>query len=162
MSAPGLYRGRPALELDLIREPGPGERGTFGVLYVRDDAAPRKLCDTLEDPWHSEKLAGDTRIPEGRYELRLRTVGGFHERYLRRYGPDFHKGMLWLQDVPQFELILMHGGNTIKDTKGCVLVGVRSSGGLIQSQIMYRRTYPLPAAHLAAGGVAHITVASSR
>ena len=34
-----------------------------------------------------------------------------------------HKGMLWLQDVPGFEYILIHTGNTDEHTSGCLIVG---------------------------------------
>lgn len=77
----------------------------------------------LEDEHRKVKVQGETRIPSGTYEIKLRTVGGFHKRYLEKFGPKFHKGMLWLQDVPGFQYILIHAGNTEKHTAGCLLVG---------------------------------------
>ena len=64
----------------------------------------------------------ETCIPEGEYEIKLRTVGGFNERYTKKY-PTMHRGMLWLQDVPGFEYILIHQGNTDEHTSGCLIVG---------------------------------------
>ena len=34
-----------------------------------------------------------------------------------------HKGMLWVRDVPGFEYILIHTGNTDEHTSGCLIVG---------------------------------------
>ena len=49
-----------------------------------------------------------TCIPEGTYPVEFRTVGGFDAKYTKRYGADFHKGMLWIRGVPEFEYILIH------------------------------------------------------
>lgn len=100
-------------------------------------------CFTLEDVARTVKVYGETRIPAGTYEIKLRTVGGFHIRYLKIFG-DWHRGMLWLQDVPNFEYILIHMGNVAKDTHGCILVGERISGNeLRNSRDAYRRVYPV-------------------
>ena len=92
---------------------------TDGLLFIDD----KFECYTLEDEYRSVKVFGKTRIPDGKYKLELRTVGGFHNRYLKRYGNKFHKGMLWVTDVPNFKYILIHIGNDDDDTAGCLLVG---------------------------------------
>lgn len=79
-------------------------------------------CDTLEDEYREVKVKHETRIPDGTYNVEFRTVGGFHGRYLKRYG-NWHKGMLWIKNVPNFEYILIHAGNTDDNTSGCLLVG---------------------------------------
>lgn len=98
-------------------------------------------CYTLEDEHREVKVMHETRIPSGRYEIKLRTFGGHHERY-KKFA--YHKGMLWLQDVPKFQHILIHIGNTDKDTSGCILVG-RSvdlkKGFLSSSTIAYEAMY---------------------
>ena len=107
---------------------GSGPAGTLGLLSI----SGRFECFTLEDPPKDRvKIAGDTRIPAGTYRMTLRTEGGFHGRYRRRFG-DMHNGMLWLRDVPEYKWVLIHLGNTKKHTRGCLLVGegaVRSPGG---------------------------------
>lgn len=102
-------------------------------------------CFTLEDEYRRQKKHSETRIPDGRYRLGLRKEGGFHNRYSQRFGPDFHKGMLQVLDVPGFEYILIHIGNTDRDTAGCLLVGESAngvSGTIMQSTDAYKRMYP--------------------
>lgn len=78
------------------------------------------VCFGVEDEFRAEKVANETRIPSGLYDIRLRNIGGFDARYEKKF--HFHKGMLQVQDVPGFEYILIHIGNTEKDTAGCLLV----------------------------------------
>ena len=54
------------------------------------------------------------------------------------------KGMLWVRDVPGFEWILIHTGNTDEHTAGCLLVGNSSDlKGFIGSSVnAYKRIYP--------------------
>ena len=92
---------------------------TDGLLFIDD----KFECFTLEDTYREQKVKGETRIPNGTYKVELREVGGFHNKYLAKYGDTFHKGMLWVKDVPNFEYILIHVGNTQKNTEGCLLVG---------------------------------------
>ena len=79
-------------------------------------------CFGLEDEYREEKVSRETRIPAGQYIVALRTWGGFHKRYSRRF-PIFHEGMLEIRDVPGFSNILIHIGNTDEDTAGCLLLG---------------------------------------
>jgi len=79
-------------------------------------------CYTLEDQYQAVKVMHETCIPEGTYEIKFRTVGGFHEKYKTRYG-NSHYGMLHLQDVTNFTYILIHAGNTDEHTSGCLIVG---------------------------------------
>ena len=95
-----------------------GQDATNGMLFV--DGLFE--CYTLEDQYQEVKVMHETCIPEGTYDIKFRTVGGFHARYTERYGA-MHKGMLWLQDVPGFEYILIHTGNTDEHTSGCLIVG---------------------------------------
>lgn len=121
---------------------------TNGILFDVTGGERKFLCYTLEDEHREEKVSGETRVPAGTYDLVLRTVGGFHSRYTKKYG-SMHKGMLWVWDVPGFEYILIHTGNTDEHTAGCLLVGnsqqanFGSSNGFIGSSVdAYKRIYP--------------------
>ena len=95
-----------------------GKDATNGILLI-DNVFE---AYTLEDQYQEVKVMHETCIPEGIYDIKLRTVGGFHEKYKKRYG-DKHKGMLHLQDVPGFTYILIHAGNTDESTSGCLIIG---------------------------------------
>ena len=95
---------------------------TISRVTVYDGDTQVFNCFGLEDEHRSVKKWGETRIPEGKYTVLPRRVGGFHRRYLKRFA-SFHRGMLHVQDVPGFEFILIHVGNTEKDTAGCLLLG---------------------------------------
>ena len=120
---------------------------TNGLLF--DVTEGRKfLCYTLEDEYREEKKYGETRIPDGEYNLALRTVGGFNARYSKRF-ENIHKGMLQVMDVENFEYILIHCGNTDEHTNGCLLLGdtqtnniVASNGFVGRSSQAYARVYP--------------------
>lgn len=103
------------------------------------------VCFGLEDEFRVTKVVNETRIPAGTYDVRLRTVGKHHTQYKVQF-PDIHKGMLWLQDVPNFEYILIHCGNTQTDTAGCLLVGTDASTdkgnmSISRSRVAYRLLY---------------------
>lgn len=106
------------------------------------------ICFTLEDEHRTKKVYGKTRIPAGIYEIKLKKFGGFNDRYKRKF-PDLHKGMLCLQDVPNFTDILIHIGNKDDDTAGCILVGdsaeqnITRNGFIGQSTNAYKRIYGL-------------------
>ncbi len=130
---------------------------TWGELHLDG----KRICFTLEDEKRAVKVWGETRIPAGRYEINLRREGGHHARYGKKYA--FHKGMLHLQNVPNFQYILIHIGNTDKDTAGCLLVGskvVTNSGRftLSRSTDAYTTIYPGIANALDRGEKVFITI----
>lgn len=140
------------MELTVLRYSS-GDEATLGLLFEGDAF----LCYTLEDEAREVKVAGETRIPAGEYEVTLRTVGRKHAKYGRRFA-SMHRGMLWVRDVPGFEYILIHVGNTDDDTAGCLLLGdsaaqnITSEGSIGSSVSAYRRVYPRIANCLEAGG----------
>lgn len=82
-----------------------GNKGTFGVIV--DNGLP--LCVTCEDPWN-DNITGNSCIPEGTYDC-VPHNGARYQNVWR------------LEDVPGREAILIHSGNSIADTQGCILVG---------------------------------------
>ncbi|MEK8034174.1 DUF5675 family protein [Ideonella sp. DXS29W] len=105
------------------------------------------VCFGLEDEYRADKVAHETRIPAGEYHVGVRTAGKHHTQYKAQF-PDIHRGMLHVQDVPGFEFILIHCGNTQADTSGCLLVGtgaVTDPGNMSisSSRIAYRKFYPM-------------------
>lgn len=95
------------MELELLREPS-RDGCTIGRLAV-DGAF---CCWTLEDVVRDgPKVQGETAIPAGRYRVSITKS--------KRFGV-----MLPLiENVPGFEGVRIHAGNTAADTDGCVLVG---------------------------------------
>lgn len=91
----------------------PTDNYTVGHLYVNGVY----FSDTLEDPVREKKIRGDTCIPYGTYEI----------TYNR--SPKFKRDLPRLLDVPGFEGVLIHPGNTVKDTEGCILVGFNDEKG---------------------------------
>lgn len=107
------------------------ERYTQGRLYVND----AYLCDTLEPPWHDLRpggkgrhIPGHTAIPEGRYPVVI------------TYSPALYQWLPLLLHVPGFKGIRIHAGNTVENTRGCILVGYSNRPGqLIDSRLWLRR-----------------------
>lgn len=92
------------------------------ALMPEEVRKPAFRCFTVEDEYRPSKVKGETRIPQGRYEIKLRAAGSMHPKYASKF-PGLHRGMLWLQNVPGFEYVYIHIGNDDDDTEGCILVG---------------------------------------
>lgn len=105
-----------------------GDRYTMGSLAINGVT----FCDTLEPTDRGltadtmtpdKKVFGQTAIPTGTYRIDL------------TYSPHFRCTLPLLRDVPCFEGIRIHTGNSAKDTAGCILVGhCQSPGRLVQSR----------------------------
>lgn len=99
---------RSLMELKLIRRTKT-DKSTIGDLFINGEW----YCYTLEDAErpNGEKVYGDTAIPLGTYIV---TVD---------FSPHFNRLLPHVLNVPNFEGIRIHPGNTDKDTEGCILVG---------------------------------------
>lgn len=104
------------MELKIERK-WPKDTYTVGRLYVDG----KLFCNTLEDRVRDlnteEKIYGETAIPAGRY------------RVIFNWSPKFGRNLPRLLNVPHFEGILIHPGNTAADSAGCILVGKNSAVG---------------------------------
>jgi len=120
---------------------------TLGMLFNVTNDVRKFLCFTLEDEHRDIKVHSETRIPHGTYTLNFRKEGGFHNSYSKKYG-SMHYGMIHVQDVPGFEYILWHTGNTDEHTAGCLLLGdtatqnITKNGFIGSSVDAYKRVYP--------------------
>lgn len=114
------------MKLSLQRDPS-GDRATLGALRVNGSFR----CFTLEDIVRERpgvsveqwKIPKQTAIPAGTY----RVVIDFSEH--------FERDMMHVLDVPGFEGIRIHSGNTADDTDGCILVGQKVQHASNQSWI---------------------------
>jgi hypothetical protein len=93
------------------------DKSTIGELTI--DGVHQ--CFTLEDKVREEKIFGQTAIPAGRYEV---TVS---------FSNHFKKKLPLLMNVPNFEGVRIHSGNTAKDTEGCILVGMTKGTNFVSN-----------------------------
>lgn len=126
------------------------EAYTIGKMYVNG----AYVCDTLEDKDRGltsnmsvaqicgVKIKGETAIPTGRYLVDMKTVS---PRFGGRAQYQFCKGRLpRICNVPGYNGVLIHCGNTEKDTDGCILVGDNKAvGQVLNSTATFRRLYPI-------------------
>lgn len=109
---------------------------TLSKVYIDGEL----MCYGIEDQFNKDKIRGETRIPEGTY-----VVG---KRYSPKFTPIYDHEMLWIKDVPGFEFILLHPGNTDDDTEGCLCVGtepdyIKGQRAVLNSRAAYKRIYPI-------------------
>jgi hypothetical protein len=142
-----------ARSLSLTRFLGNAD-ATLGVLRLDG----RVGWFTLEDQYRAVKVAAETRIPAGSYEVGVRTDGGMVGRYRAKY--NWHRGMLWLHEVPGFEFIYLHVGNTAEDTAGCILVahGARLDSMTLQQSVVGYKALYRKVISAAEAGVLRITI----
>lgn len=110
------------MKLLLARTHTDGTR-TWGKLF----ADGRFLCYTLEDairevpgePVQAWKIRAATAIPSTHHAVNDGKPYRVSLEVSPKYGPD----CLTVNDVPGFQYIRMHSGNTEADTEGCLLLG---------------------------------------
>lgn len=101
---------------------------TIGRLYVNGVYT----CDTLEDAVRDTKIYGKTAIPCGTYKITMDVVSPKFKD--RSWAKPYDGKLPRLIDVPNYEGVLIHVGNTAEDTSGCLLVGQnRAVGKLVNS-----------------------------
>jgi hypothetical protein len=104
----------------------PKENYTVGRLYVNNEFFSNTLEDKIIDKDKSgafdngeKKVYGESAIPYGKYKV------------IYNWSPKFGRNLPRLLDVPHFEGILIHSGNTARDSAGCILVGKNTSKGML-------------------------------
>lgn len=108
----------------LVERLWPKKEYTVGRLYVDG----KMFCNTLEDKiidvnkngkfdGEEQKVYGKSAIPYGTYKV------------IYSWSPRFGRELPRLLNVPHFDGILIHPGNTAADSAGCILVGKNTSKG---------------------------------
>lgn len=126
------------------------ETYTIGNLYINGV----KFCNTCEDKdrhltqnmplskIREVKIADVTAIPTGTYKIRMDVVS---PKYSLKpwYYSNCHGGRLpRLENVPGFSGVLIHCGNTAKDSSGCILVGKNDVVGMVtNSKAIFQQLY---------------------
>lgn len=128
-----------------------GPSYTIGKLYIDD----KYFCDTLEDVDRGLtdimplaeilkiKKPSETAIPSGTYKITLDIVSpkfstkAFYQQVCNGKLPR-------LLNVKGFNGVLIHSGNTEKDSSGCILVGQNKvKGKVINSQETFKKLYKI-------------------
>jgi hypothetical protein len=91
---------------------------TLGELFVDGDS----YCWTCEDAIRMLKIAGETAIPAGTYDLLLTVSPRARAGGLWTPWPDFKLPLV--SNVPGYAGIRVHSGNNASHTEGCILVGL--------------------------------------
>lgn len=121
---------------------------TIGHLYIDG----KYFCDTIEDKDRglsqeypvtvnkNMKRRGVTAIPVGRYRITMDVVS---PKFSLKTAYQFCGGKLpRLINVPAFDGVLIHIGNTANDTEGCILVGENKLvGKVLNSTATFKRLY---------------------
>ena len=94
----------------------------IGKLFINGEW----MCDTLELPYKDNQRSISC-IPVGQYKVRLRTA---RESSSRDY---LH---LLVEDVKDRSYILFHRGNTAKDSRGCILVGIGRKQDFVHNSVL--------------------------
>lgn len=128
---------------------------------------------SIEDEAREVKIKGETRVPSGVRNLALRFSPKFSNEYLANPDGSFQivraktasneqkvtwkpHQLIWVKDVPDFEYVLVHWGNTDDDTDGCLVIGmsigkVGEQDAVLQSRACYEKYYPLIAKEVEKG-----------
>ena len=113
------------MKLSLIRE-SRTENFTLGELFIDGQF----FCYTVEDKVRplGEKVFGKTAIPAGSYKVIINMSN------------HFKKEMPLLLNVPNFEGVRIHSGNTAEDSEGCIIIGmVKTDNGVGMSRVAFTK-----------------------
>ncbi len=107
----------------------PKDGYTIGKLFINN----KFVCNTLEDADRglyqamtldkikAKKVYGETAIPTGRYKVIITK------------STKFGRDLPLLLNVPGYDGIRIHAGNTPKDTLGCILLGKNDKVGQVSN-----------------------------
>jgi len=122
---------------------------TIGKLYIDGEY----FCDTIEDKDRGlkqtmslaeikqKKIKHQTAIPTGTYEITLNVVSPKYSGkpwYVNLCGAKMPR----LLNIPGYDGVLIHPGNTANDTSGCLIVGKNTVVGKVtESRVVFKGLY---------------------
>lgn len=100
----------------------------IGELFLSD--TDERFCYTLEDTEREgeAKVYGKTAIPKGEYYLQVRFSPHFKREMIYIYNDYSEFIPKIVRDGKSFSWVMFHGGNTVEDSEGCVLIAFNRSG----------------------------------
>jgi uncharacterized protein DUF5675 len=111
------------------------DTATMGELFIGTE----HVCFTLELP-NKDGLPGSC-IPQGIYPVQLLSSPKFmasHDPFIEQYAV----AMPHIVKIPNRSLIMVHFGNNVQETDGCVLVGADRSGEMVlESRAAFKDLY---------------------
>ena len=124
---------------------------TIGKLYIDG----KYYCDTIEDKDRglkqsmsekeilSNKIKHQTAIPTGTYEVTLKIKSAKYSQ--KKVFVQYCNALMpRLLNVPGYDGVLIHTGNTEQDSSGCILVGYNKVvGKVINSMDAFKVIYPI-------------------
>lgn len=121
---------------------------TIGKLFIDG----KFFCYTLEDTVRAKgvKVNGKTAIPSGLYKLAI------------NMSTRFKRLMIQLLNVPNFEGVRIHSGNTAKDTEGCILVAKNKIDNNTIQGSMEKEVFKYVDTHLKKGNEVFISIVNKR
>ena len=143
------------------------EEYTIGKLYVDgvffsntlEDKDRGLMSSISPEEIKKEKKAGETAIPTGTYKIRMDISSPRFSRsnwYIKNCNG---ARMPRLKDVPGYDGVLIHCGNTAKDTEGCILVGKNDVKGMVtKSKDYFLKLYNIMYAAYKKGENIEITI----
>ena len=139
---------------------------TIGNMYIDDVFFSNTLEDVDRGLYNhmplsyikSIKIDNMTAIPYGTYTIDMDTVSNKYSSI--KFYKDLCDGKLpRLCNVKGFDGILIHCGNTTKDTSGCILVGKNSvKGGITDSRNTFKKLYNILYSAHSKGDIITLTI----
>ena len=113
------------------------------------------VCDTIEDTDRgldnsmslteilNKKVKHETAIPTGTYTILMNIISPKYSK--KQYYMDVCKGRVpRLNNVPAYDGVLIHCGNTAADSSGCILVGYNKvRGKVLNSKVAFEKLYAI-------------------
>ncbi|EGI9469672.1 hypothetical protein P0J78_001301 [Campylobacter jejuni] len=124
-----------------------GKTCVIGKFKVLDDEEKILFeCFSLEEDKEGLESGKDLRIPEGNYNLKRHSPSRFENTLRSITKKDDTMINVYNDDVPASRAILIHWGNTDKDTQGCILLGLtkdNNNESVGQSRLACKEFYDL-------------------